>query len=369
MGAEDQSRGLHVLRLKTRLLSLDAFRGLTVFLMLLVNNVALDTFTPAHLMHAPWNGGVRLADLVFPWFLFCVGVAIPFSASSFRKSGLPAWRFDLRVLWRTALLVLLGCLLSSLRDGRLYFSLDVLQLIGLAYMVAALLYDLPIHRRILIAVGFLAAYGLALRYVPFADSPAGTFEENANLVRHINTVFLSPFNLNGLPSVIPTSALVLLGSAIGDAVLAFRETPKRLLALLVGAGASMTLAGWLWNEVLSYNKPVWTPSYILLSGGLACLVLAVMYAVIDVRGWRAWAYPFLVFGSNAIVAYVLPIVIKLGVLSRVNIGAKPFLPTVLDACVSAFGRVGGGWAYTLGYILVWWLVLWVLYWRKWFLRV
>src|ERR1700679_1217462 len=83
-----------------RLTSLDAFRGLTVFLMLLVNNIALDTQTPSQLTHAGWNGGGTIADLVFPWFLLCVGLAIPLSANSARKKGVPNWRHELRIVVR-----------------------------------------------------------------------------------------------------------------------------------------------------------------------------------------------------------------------------------------------------------------------------
>lgn len=140
-----------------RLVSLDAFRGLTIALMLLVNNTALDTATPIQLTHAPWNGGIRLADLVFPWFLFCVGVAIPFASASFAKRGLPVWRYDLKALSRAVLLILLGCLIDSSLAKHPILDLGVLQIIGLAYLVGALLYELPSLRRGLLAALFLVA--------------------------------------------------------------------------------------------------------------------------------------------------------------------------------------------------------------------
>src|SRR5437016_3794637 len=127
-----------------RLASLDAFRGLAIVGMLLVNNVALDTATPRPLTHAPWNGGVYFADLVYPWFLLIVGVAIPFSAGAARAKGVPSWRYDLKIVGRAVTLLLLGCLIDSSTWKYPTFDLGVLQLIGLSYLVGALLYDLPL---------------------------------------------------------------------------------------------------------------------------------------------------------------------------------------------------------------------------------
>ena len=121
-----------------RLLSLDAFRGLTIAGMLLVNNIALDSRTPAQLTHAPWNGGVRFADVIFPWFLLIVGVAVSYSAASAKKKELSFWRVDLKILGRVLALVFLGCLIDSSLAKRPVFDLNVLQLIGLAYGVASI---------------------------------------------------------------------------------------------------------------------------------------------------------------------------------------------------------------------------------------
>src|SRR5450759_4818674 len=199
-----------------RLLSLDAFRGLTILLMLLVNNMALDVFTPKHLKQAVWNGGVNLADLVAPWFLFCVGVAIPFSAASFARTGKPAWHLDIKILRRGALLVLLGCIIDSSLYNRPVFCLDVLQLIGLAYVAGALLYDMTLSRRLCIAGVLLAGYWAAIKFLPIPGVGAGLFEQNQNFITHLNQTYLMPFNLNGLPSIVPTTALVIIGSAVGD---------------------------------------------------------------------------------------------------------------------------------------------------------
>ncbi len=357
-----------------RLYALDAFRGLTVILMLLVNNIALDTHTPTQLTHAPFGGGVRLADLVFPWFLFCVGVAIPFSVRSFRKKGLPTWRYDLRIVTRALVLVLLGCLISSSISKRPVFELGVLHLIGMAYLIGALLYDLALSRRLLVAGGSLAAYWAAVKFIPIPGVGRGAFEESHNLIQHLNDTYLTQVSLQGLPSVVPAAALVLLGTAIGDLLMREDARLANKTAWLFVAGLGMTGAGLLWRLDMGFSKALWTPSYVLLSAGLGSVLLGLLYLTIDVNRWRAWAYPLLVFGANAITAYVAPILLKLWVLQewRVPTGGgqtAPVLQTLLDWCVKHAGRIPGGWLYTIGYIVVWGLVLWQLYRKKVFLRV
>jgi len=357
-----------------RLLALDAFRGLTILLMLLVNNIALDAATPIQFIHAPWNGGVRLADLVYAWFLFCVGVAIPFSFASFCRKELPAWRYDFKVLGRTATLVLLGCLIDSSLIKRPIFTLDVLQLIGLAYMVGALLYELPLSRRLLIAGLMLTAYWAAIKFLPIPGVGAGVLQENRNFIWHINRTYLEPVHLRGLTSVVPTGALVLIGTAVGD-LLSRRDAHdlSKVAWLLVG-GFVLIAGGLLWSLSLGLNKAIWTPSYILFTAGTGSLVLGFSYLLIDANGWRWWAFPLLVFGTNAILAYVAPILVKVLILQewRMGVGGgktAPILQWLLTTCTAHAGRIAGGWIYTLIYILVWWIILWQLYRKKVFLRV
>lgn len=357
-----------------RLLSLDAFRGLTILLMLLVNNMALDSFTPKHLTHAAWNGGANLADMVAPWFLFCVGVAIPFSAASFARSGKPAWQYDLKILRRGLLLVFLGCLIDSSLYNRPVFCLDVLQLIGLAYVVGALLYDLPFSRRMAIAALLLVAYWAFIKFVPIPGEGAGFFTQDHNLITHINRNYLSAVNLVGLFSIIPTAALVLIGSAVGDLLRRRDKDQMWTVAWLLVTGLALTIGGVVWNASLVFNKTLWTPSYILLSAGTGSLVLCLFYLIIDANRIWKWSFPLVVFGANAILAYVAPILVKVLILQKWQVsvpghGHVTVLQRFLDVLVAHFGRLPGGWMYTIAYIAVWWLVLWQLYRRKLFLRV
>ena len=361
-----------------RLLSLDAFRGLTIAGMLLVNNIALDTRTPVQLTHAPWNGGIRFADVIFPWFLLIVGVAISYSAASAKKKEIPLWRTDLKVLGRVLALVFLGCLIDSSLAKQPLFDLNVLQLIGLAYGTASLLYALPLSRRMAIAFGLLVLHGAAIKFLPVPGIGAGVFREDANLIQHLNQTYLSALHLDGLLSVIPTAALVLIGSAFGD-LLRWDIKPLPKIRFLLAASALLLALGWAWHFSLPYNKPVWTASYILLTAGLGGVVLTTLYTLVDVVGVRwpplRWAvFPLIVYGSNAIAAYVGPILIKVLILRewtwRMPSGVRENLEqTWLHASVTHLGPYWGGWAYTLAYMGIVWLVLLELYRRKIFLRV
>ena len=349
----------------SRLLSLDAFRGLAVIVMLLVNTFAGVRGTPTQFRHATWAEPIHLADLAFPWFLFCVGIAIPFSASSFKKKHLPSWKYDLKVFRRTLILLALGALLETTGDvdtsGILhslmtglhnveFFSVGVLQTIAIAYAVSALLYDLNIHRRIAIASVTLIVYWAALKYVPIPGVGAGVFKEDENLILHLNRYYLGSVGLWNVTRLVPTTALVLIGTAIGDMLRQRTMSGARKSAWLIISGIVLMALGYIWSLSLPFNKPVWTPSYILLSAGTGAFVLGVLTALMDVLEWKRWGFPLLVFGANAIVAYVAPIVVKTTILSPLGIYIL-------------------GWKAVLPFVLFWWIVLWLLYRKKWFIRV
>jgi len=357
-----------------RLVSLDAFRGFTILGMLLVNNAALDTATPPQLTHAGWAREVHFADMVFPWFLLIVGVAIPYAVASHKRRGLPLWRYDLRVFTRAAALVLLGCLINSSLVRQPIFDLGVLQLIGLAYLVAAMLYELSPRRRLILAAGLLASHWAAIRFLPVPGVGAGVFTESTNLINHLNRVYLQPLGLRGLISVVPTSALVLVGTVLGDVLRRESETEMRKVAQLLAGGLVLIVVGWLWSLALPFNKPVWTASYVLYAGGWGALALGLLYLLIDVNGWRAWAFPLIVFGMNAITAFVVPILVKVHFLQewtwRMPDGSRPPLEQAfMHFCYAHAGRIAGGWLYTSAYILFWWMVMLWMYRKQVFLRV
>lgn len=334
---------------RARLVSLDAFRGLSIILMLLVNN--FGSTAPVQLKHAAWGEHIHIADMAFPWFLLCVGVAIPFSAASFARKGLPYWKYDLRVFRRTLLLILIGAILdSTFERGIVLFSIGVLQTIAISYMISALIYDLATYRRIAIATLGLVTYWAAIKYLPIPGVGTGFFEEHRNFIFHLNRTYFGEVGLWNLPRIVPTTALVLIGTAIGDMIRKETGGEARRSLWLMGAGIVLVAGGVLWGRSLGFNKWIWTPSFILFSGGTGTFVLGLLHLVIDAEGWSRWSHPLVVFGANAILAYVVPIMAKATILGPLHI------------------RIGGWMSVTL-FIIFWWLILWVLYRKRIFLRV
>ncbi|RYG45866.1 DUF5009 domain-containing protein [bacterium] len=354
-----------------RLASLDAFRGLTVLLMLLVNNVALGEKTPAQLMHAPWNAGATLTDLVFPWFLLCVGTAIPFSRRSAVKRGETTGTILRRILGRSASMFLLGVFLTSALAQRPIFSLGVLQLIALAYLVAAPFGGLSAIWRGGTGLLMLAAYGLFLHFIPEPSTGSVDLLETSNVVRHVNQTYLAPWGLAGLLSTIPTAALVLIGSVAGEWLAAPIPPLQRILRM--GSGVALWLGGWLWHASLPMNKALWTPSYILFSAGLGMLVLGAFYLVVDLAKQRWVAYPFEIAGANPLVGYALPVALKALILQVWTVTYAGKSVSLLEAwrlwAVDRAGPVNGGWLYTMGYMAAVWLFLAYLHARKIYVRL
>ncbi|GAB5602300.1 heparan-alpha-glucosaminide N-acetyltransferase domain-containing protein [Thermus sp. FJN-A] len=329
--------------------ALDGFRGLTVFLMLLVNN--LPPGAPAWMGHGPFGHSYYLADWVFPWFLLAMGAAIPFSRKAFLKRGLPPWRYEVRVLRRALLLFLLGLGLTSLQAGHPVFALDVLQLLALAYLVGAWFYDLPPLRRLLLGFLLLLGYGAALLLVPVPGVGAGVFREEANLPLHLNRTYLAPLGLRGLLSAVPTGGFVLLSTFLGEALGEGRRVATLVLglsALLLGLGGS---------PLLPPDKTYWTPTYLLLALGLGALLLL---ALEKLPPWSFW--PLRPFGVNPLLAYVLPIAFKLTLF-------RDLLPEASSALSLRFGPLWGEWTCTALYILGWWFVLYWFYRFGWVLRL
>jgi len=334
-----------------RVLSLDILRGLSILLMLLVNNLAEAPQTVSQLRHAEWGSGIHLADLAFPWFLLCVGVAIPFSAAGFARRGESKRQFYLRILRRTAILLALGAILDMSWDHKLvFFTVGVLQTIAISYALAALLYNLAGRWRLLVAGVCLVGYWAAIKLLPIPGVGAGVFTEDRNLILYLNRTYLGHVGLWNLPRIVPTTALTLIGTAVGDLLRREYTDPRRKSAALALLGVVFVAGGYIWSLSLPFNKPVWTPSYVLLAAGLGTLLLGLVYLVVDIWRWRWWAFPLIVFGSNAVLAYVVPILVKTLILNP------------LDVSIVQWFRL-------TSFVVFWWLVLWLLHRKKIFLRV
>ncbi len=356
-----------------RALYLDAFRGFTVAGMLLVNNASFSAGVPAQLVHAPWNQGVTFADMIFPWFLMAMGMAIPFSQASERARGTPRLRLVWRSVRRALVLLALGWLVDSAVAGHIVIGLGVLQLLGLTYLAAVALAGLPARARLVIAFVLLGAHWAAIRFLPVPEIGAGGFEEGRNLIQYLNQTYLARYHISGLISVVPTSALVLIATALTDVLRRMDLRLWRRFATMLLAGVGLTAGGWLLNLDLPFNKPVWTASYILLSAGLGTIIVAGFYLVFELAGWRWMALPLLVFGANPIVAYVAPILVKVMVLkhwTHIVAGRAVTLERAAQLWLGqVVGSAGAGTAYTVLYIGFWWLLCAYLYRRRIFVRI
>ncbi|MFA6451431.1 MAG: heparan-alpha-glucosaminide N-acetyltransferase domain-containing protein [bacterium] len=292
-----------------RLVSIDAFRGFTILAMLVVNNKVPGVPTPDHLTHASWSEGLHFADLIFPWFIFIVGVVVPYSG----KAG-AAWRHYAGILKRAVVLVLLGCLINSSYAGKPLFDFGVLQLIGISYFFAALAGGMRPGWRIGIAFALLVSHWAAVRFMPIPGVGAGVFTEKLNLIRYANKNYFEAYGLQGILSVGPAAALALIGTIFGDYMKRAEIAPERKWKGLMAGGVALAAAGLLWNLDVPFRKSLWTASYAVFASGTGAFLLGLFYWAIDIRGLRKWAFPLLVMGTNALVVFVGPVLINIHIL-------------------------------------------------------
>lgn len=293
---------------KQRLVSLDVLRGMTVFLMVLVNNGA----GPQHfhaLEHSQWNG-LTPCDLVFPFFLFMVGVSVHLSLG--RSECKPVWR----VVRRTLLLFLIGVALHAwdmVLGGTWHFLpglrlWGVLQRIALCYGIVSLLV-LYVPRRVhtWLVVVLLAVYMAVLMWGNgyAMDESNVLCRVDRWLVGEAHLYHKSPIDPEGLLGVIPSIAHTLLGVMVGRLLTQQRLPLAGRLRYLALLGVILVVAGAVLSLYFPLNKRIWSPSYVLVTCGLATTLLSLLTWVIDVRGWQRWAVPCRMFGVNPFFLYLL----------------------------------------------------------------
>lgn len=295
-----------------RLRSLDAFRGLTIAGMILVNNPGSWAHIYPPLDHAEWNGWTP-TDLIFPFFIFIVGVSLTYSFARRVAEGADRGALIGKIAVRSLLIFVIGLTLNFIPrfDLSTLRIAGVLQRIALVYFVAALIYVTTSSRaQRWIAAGLLIGYWLAMTLVPVPGHGAGVLEPVGNLAQYIDSHLLrghmwkAEWDPEGLLSTIPAIATCLLGAFTGD-LLRSDRSPRAKAARLVGWGVAGIAAGEIWNVWFPINKNLWTSSYVLFTAGAALLAFGALYWVIDVRGRSRWAWPLFAFGANALLVFVL----------------------------------------------------------------
>ena len=294
---------------KKRLQSLDVLRGMTVAGMILVNDGYGDTFAP--LQHVEWNG-MTPCDLVFPFFLYIMGVSTYLSLRKYQfQFSAAAGR---KILKRTLVIFLIGLALNWLSNGlggdwgwSHLRIMGVMQRIALCYGITSVVALLINHKYVLpLALGLLAVYAVILLmgngYAPDASNLAARID-NA-LLGYDHLYHKSPVDPEGLLGTLSAVAHTMIGFWCGRAMMKSKTTHEKVMRFLL-AGALMVIVAYLMQYGLPLNKRIWSPSYVLMTCGLASLVQGLLMYSIDIQGHGRWATPFLIFGVNPLFLYVL----------------------------------------------------------------
>jgi len=370
-----------------RLRSLDVFRGATIAAMILVNNAG-DWDKPYWpLLHAEWHGWTP-TDLVFPFFLFAVGVAIPYAfAGRLARSGGDLRPLHVQVVRRSILLFAIGLFLAWFP----FYNLDlssaripgVLQRIAVVYFFAALAWlHLKPWPRALLAVILLAGYWLAMVLVQVPGHGAGDLSPDGNLAGWLDHAILGhhtwkkapgPGDPEGILSTLPAIVTALTGLFTGDWLRSQRPAREKLKGLILW-GSIATVAGLALSLWLPINKNLWTSTYVVFTTGAALLLLGAIYYVMDMKHWETWARPFTVFGTNAIFAFVgstfmakVLYLIKWTTAEGESVNLQAWLyrhlftPWLPDYVASL--------AWALLFVAVWWGLTALLYRRRIFLKI
>jgi predicted acyltransferase len=302
-----------------RLVSLDAFRGMTIGAMILVNNPGSWSHIYAPLGHATWHGWTP-TDLVFPFFLFIVGVALALSLGRRMDAGEPPRSLLPKIFRRASILFGLGLFLSGFPsfDASTLRIPGVLQRIAICYLLGSLLILFTRPRtQVWIAVACLVVYWplMTLVPVPGQDLP-DIHQQGTNLAAYVDRwlmgghLWKSEYDPEGVLSTMPALVTTMLGTAAGRILRSGMDPERRTLGLFLW-GSQLAVVGYVWGWFFPINKALWTSSYAVFTGGLAFCALALCHWFFDLRGYKKLAHPFAVYGVNAITVFVLS-----GVLAR-----------------------------------------------------
>ena len=362
-----------------RLVSLDAFRGLTILLMIVVNTPGSWAYVYPPFRHAEWHGCTP-TDLVFPFFLFIVGVAMWFSFKKYEhKFSTPAFT---KILKRTALIFLIGLLLNAFPK----FNFDhlrimgVLQRIALAYGLAAtFVLLLPQIGRWVFAFAVLIGYWIVM-YLMGGDNPfslENNFAKGIDIFlfgeNHVYKGFGMPFDPEGLLSTLPAMVNVMFGYLIGE-IISNTKDFKKLIYKLIPLGVGGIVLGLLWDIVFPINKPIWTSSYVVYTVGIALLLLAFFIWLIDIKEAKKWANPLLIYGTNPLLIFVLSIVWVKILIYLIHIGTgdstiNGYAWLYQSVFVPIGGNMLGSLLFALFHGILFWGVGYILFRKKIFLKL
>ncbi|WP_370457521.1 acyltransferase family protein [Rufibacter sp. XAAS-G3-1] len=359
---------------KARLRSLDVFRGITVLAMILVNNPGSWGKIYAPLRHAAWHGCTP-TDLVFPFFLFIVGVSIAYALSGAKLMPEKHTSTILKIVRRGLTLFALGLFLALFPkfDFETVRIPGVLQRIGVVFIIAAIIF-LKTERRtqILISIFLLVGYWVLMMFAPVPGIGQSNLLPTTNLAAWLDNTLLpghlwkstKVWDPEGILSTLPAVVTALSGVLVGQ-WLKKKDDAGNKIAWLMVWGVICTCLGLIWDLHFPINKSLWTSSYVLYTSGLAMLGLGMCYWLIDVKGYQKFTTPFLVYGVNAITVFFLS-----GLIPRILGMIKVNTPTgEVDSKTYLYesfytphlSPYNASLAWALTWIFFWMVILWIMY--------
>lgn len=367
-----------------RLLSLDVFRGITIAGMILVNNPGSWSHIYPALEHAKWNG-VTPTDLIFPFFLFIVGVAVTFSLTKRKERGDDQKKLLLQIFRRSVILFVLGLLMY----GFPFYDLStqripgVLQRIAVCYFFASLIFlKTNIKTVIYISAAILFIYWGLMTLIPVPDVGYANLEPSTNLGAWLDRTILGINHLwsgsktwdpEGILSTLPAISTTLFGVLTGVWLKSENDEKTKTVWMFVFGNFALVL-GVIWDIWFPINKGIWTSSYVLFTGGMALQFLGMCYWLIDVKNYKWWTKPFVVYGLNAITVFFLSgIVGRLLILIKVTnsageaVALKTYLYNLLFT--GWLSPINASLAWAILNILFWLGILWIMYSKKWFIKI
>jgi predicted acyltransferase len=357
------------------------FRGITIAAMILVNNPGTWRSVYAPLQHASWNGWTP-TDLIFPFFLFIVGVAITLSIGARVQRGDGRRRLVLKIVRRTLIIFALGIILN----GFPYFDWSTLRIPGVLQRIAAcylfaciVVLTMDVRGQAVTTVALLAGYWAMMKLVPLPGHRAGLLRPGHNLAVYLDNAVLHGHLLHprwdpeGFLSTAPATATTLAGVLTGHWMRADRTPLVRLSGLLI-AGTLCLLLGMIMDIWFPINKNLWTSSYAVFTAGMALNVLGVCYWLVDIRQYRRWGTPFVIYGTNAILAYMLStLMTKVMLLWRVARpdGTKLALRRYVfeHYFLALASPLNASLLYAITYLLFWLGIIAILYRRRIFIKI
>ena len=359
-----------------RLISLDAMRGFTVAAMILVNYPASELFSYAPLNHTKWNG-LSPTDLIAPIFLFVVGVSIAFAYSRRLEMGLPKGEMYKKILWRSLKIYLIGLFLNLMPD---FNFADIrytgtLPRISLVFLFCAILFlNTNWKKQAWIGFGILVAYWLVMLFVPTPGFDKPMLEPGINMAAWLDTKLLpgrmcqNTWDPEGILSTFPSFVTGITGMIAGKLMLSNLDKRDKSMYLMVGGFVSVVL-GYLWNLHFPCNENIWSSSFVLITSGVAALILGTTYYLIDILGMHRFTDGGIIFGANAIAVYFLADVWAL-FFYGIKIGGAP----LNENYMTFFSGVAPspefwGMIYSLLFVLINFIPAWYMYRKKIFIKL